>query len=176
MALEQFSHIYVLWPLALCTVTFGFPNSKKNSFRGNYMRKYGMCSALCILHGRKKNLVFFSKFTKIIGNLSAWVNIAHASKVQWWMVIKVATYIIMQLPRKTPGCTPNWFKFCKKRKFWVYFEFEENKMGAVNISRLHFFYCLSAFCFKFGGGNLYRIWRWYSIYDFHLSNHRFKPK
>ena len=24
----------------LCTVTFGFPNSKKNSFRGNYMRKY----------------------------------------------------------------------------------------------------------------------------------------
>jgi hypothetical protein len=22
-------------------VTFGFPNSKKNSFRGNYMRKYG---------------------------------------------------------------------------------------------------------------------------------------
>ena len=33
---------YILWPLALCTVTFGFPNSKKNSFRGNYMRKYGM--------------------------------------------------------------------------------------------------------------------------------------
>jgi hypothetical protein len=27
--------------LALCTETFGFPNSKKNSFRGNYMRKYG---------------------------------------------------------------------------------------------------------------------------------------
>ena len=31
----------------LCTVTFGlcsfgFPNSKKNSFRGNYMRKYGI--------------------------------------------------------------------------------------------------------------------------------------
>ena len=25
-----------------CTVTFGFPNSKKNSCRGNYMRKYGM--------------------------------------------------------------------------------------------------------------------------------------
>ena len=25
----------------LCAVTFGFPNSKKNSFRGNYMRKYG---------------------------------------------------------------------------------------------------------------------------------------
>jgi hypothetical protein len=24
-------------------VTFGFPNSKKNSFRGNYMRKYGRC-------------------------------------------------------------------------------------------------------------------------------------
>ena len=24
----------------LCTVTFGFPNSKKNSFRGNYMKKY----------------------------------------------------------------------------------------------------------------------------------------
>ena len=24
----------------LCTVTFGFPNPKKNSFRGNYMRKY----------------------------------------------------------------------------------------------------------------------------------------
>ena len=23
-------------------MTFGFPNSKKNSFRGNYMRKYGM--------------------------------------------------------------------------------------------------------------------------------------
>ena len=29
-------------PLALCTVTLGFPNSKKNSFHGNYMRKYGM--------------------------------------------------------------------------------------------------------------------------------------
>ena len=40
-SLEQFPHIYVLWPLALCTVTFGFSNSKKNSFRGNYMRKYG---------------------------------------------------------------------------------------------------------------------------------------
>ena len=39
-SLEQFPHIYVLWPLVLCTVTFGFPNSKKNSFRGNYMRKY----------------------------------------------------------------------------------------------------------------------------------------
>ena len=23
-------------------VTFGFPNSKKNNFRGNYMRKYGI--------------------------------------------------------------------------------------------------------------------------------------
>jgi hypothetical protein len=31
--------------LALYTVTFGFPNPKKNSFRGNYMRKYG--SFLC---------------------------------------------------------------------------------------------------------------------------------
>ena len=28
-------------PLALCTVTFGFPNSKKNIFFGNYMKKYG---------------------------------------------------------------------------------------------------------------------------------------
>ena len=28
--------------MALCTVTFGFRNSKKNSFRGNFMRKYGM--------------------------------------------------------------------------------------------------------------------------------------
>ena len=26
----------------LCTVTSGFPNSKKNSFRGKYMRKYGI--------------------------------------------------------------------------------------------------------------------------------------
>jgi hypothetical protein len=26
----------------LCTVTFGFPLSKKNSFRGNYSRKYGI--------------------------------------------------------------------------------------------------------------------------------------
>ena len=34
-SLEQFPHIYVLWPLALCTVTFGFPNPK--------MRKYGTC-------------------------------------------------------------------------------------------------------------------------------------
>ena len=38
--LIQFPHIYVLWPLALCTVIFGFPNSKMNSFRRNYMRKY----------------------------------------------------------------------------------------------------------------------------------------
>ena len=28
--------------MALRTVTFGFQNSKKNSFRGNYMRKYGI--------------------------------------------------------------------------------------------------------------------------------------
>ena len=28
----------------LCTMTFGFPNSKKNSFHGNYMRKYGILS------------------------------------------------------------------------------------------------------------------------------------
>ena len=40
-SLEYFPHICVLWPLALCTVTFGFPKSRKNSFRGNYMRKYG---------------------------------------------------------------------------------------------------------------------------------------
>ena len=32
---------YVMWPLALCSVSFGFPSSKKNSLRGNYMRKYG---------------------------------------------------------------------------------------------------------------------------------------
>ena len=31
--------------MALCTVTFGFPKSKKNSFRGNYMRKYGIHNA-----------------------------------------------------------------------------------------------------------------------------------
>ena len=31
----------------------------------------------------EKKILVFSKFTKIIGNLSAWVNIAHASKVQW---------------------------------------------------------------------------------------------
>ena len=36
---------YVLWPLALCTVTFGIPNSKTNSFCGNYMRKYSICLA-----------------------------------------------------------------------------------------------------------------------------------
>ena len=30
----------------LCTVTFGFPNSKKYSFRRNYMRKYGMRNLL----------------------------------------------------------------------------------------------------------------------------------
>ena len=39
-SLEYFLHLYVLWPLALYTVTFAFPNSKKNSFRGSYMRKY----------------------------------------------------------------------------------------------------------------------------------------
>ena len=33
---------YLLWPFALCIMTFGFPNSKNNSFRGNYMRKYGI--------------------------------------------------------------------------------------------------------------------------------------
>ena len=38
-----FAHtIYVLWPLTLYTVTFGFPNSKKKSFRRNYIRKYGI--------------------------------------------------------------------------------------------------------------------------------------
>ena len=31
-----------MWPLALCTVTFGFPNSKKNSFRRYYIKKYGI--------------------------------------------------------------------------------------------------------------------------------------
>ena len=41
-SLEYFPHLYVLWPLALCTVTFGIQSSKKNSFRGNYMRKYGI--------------------------------------------------------------------------------------------------------------------------------------
>ena len=40
-SLEYFPHLYVLWPLALCNVTFRFPSSKKNSFRRNYMRKYG---------------------------------------------------------------------------------------------------------------------------------------
>jgi hypothetical protein len=28
--------------LALCTVTFGFTLPKKNTFRGNYSRKYGI--------------------------------------------------------------------------------------------------------------------------------------
>ena len=46
----------VLWPLTLCTVTFGLPNSKKNSFRGNYMRKYGMCQM------KKRPLNFWTKF------------------------------------------------------------------------------------------------------------------
>ena len=32
---------HVLWPLALCIVTLGFPNSKKNSFCRIYIRKYG---------------------------------------------------------------------------------------------------------------------------------------
>ena len=31
-ALELFPHIHVLWSLDLCIVTFGFSNSKKNSF------------------------------------------------------------------------------------------------------------------------------------------------
>ena len=35
------THLCTVWPLAFCTVTFGFPNAKKNSFHGNYMRKYG---------------------------------------------------------------------------------------------------------------------------------------
>ena len=35
--------------LALCALTFGFPNSKKNSFRGNYMRKYGTYFSLPII-------------------------------------------------------------------------------------------------------------------------------
>ena len=47
-SLKYFPHIYVLWHLALCIVTFGFPNSKKNSFRGNYMRKYGIYKNLHI--------------------------------------------------------------------------------------------------------------------------------
>ena len=33
----------------LFTVTFGFPNSKKNCFRGNYMRKYGIFYPRCII-------------------------------------------------------------------------------------------------------------------------------
>ena len=44
---------YVPWPLVLCTVTFGFPNPKKNSFRGNYMRKYG--KQTIHFHVNKKN-------------------------------------------------------------------------------------------------------------------------
>ena len=41
-SLEYFPHLYVLWPLVLGSVIFGFPNSKNNSFRGNYMRKKDM--------------------------------------------------------------------------------------------------------------------------------------
>ena len=38
------SYSFLPWIVSahLCTVTFGFPNPKKISFRGNYMRKYGI--------------------------------------------------------------------------------------------------------------------------------------
>ena len=36
-------NIYALQPLALVgNVTFGFPNPKENTFRGNYLRTYGI--------------------------------------------------------------------------------------------------------------------------------------
>ena len=40
------SYVGEFW--CLCTVTFEFTNSKKNSFRGNYSRKYGML--ICTLY------------------------------------------------------------------------------------------------------------------------------
>ena len=73
----------------LCTVTFEFPNSKKNSFRGNYMRKYGISiiavcrscrgsgsskiatfSRLSGSLGKAKNLKIFNQ-----KNLKTWVNV-----------------------------------------------------------------------------------------------------
>ena len=53
--------MYVLWPLALCTVTFRFPNSKKNSFRGNCMRKYSNLSFLTISLHQSLEVAFFRK-------------------------------------------------------------------------------------------------------------------
>ena len=48
--------VLVLGYALVCTVTFGFPNSKKNSFRGNYMRKYGNLIFLNLILNFKKEL------------------------------------------------------------------------------------------------------------------------
>ena len=46
----------------LCTVTFGFPISKKNSFRGKYMRKYGILN--------QNDFIIFLPFLSAKENLS----------------------------------------------------------------------------------------------------------
>ena len=47
----------------VCTATFGFPNSKKNSFRGNYMRKYGI-----LFINKVRTYVHMQFFSSISGN------------------------------------------------------------------------------------------------------------
>ena len=60
----------MLWPLGLCTVTFGFQNPKKNSFRGNYMRKYGSSNSSSITFWSKAITYDDHPFLK----RDAWVN------------------------------------------------------------------------------------------------------
>ena len=53
-------------------MTFRFPNSKKNSFRGNYMRKYSNCHANCDWNSIVIVHVFFHQiFSKTFLNIVA---------------------------------------------------------------------------------------------------------
>ena len=63
-------------PLALCTVTYGFSNSKKNSFRRNYMRKYGMFNFdLKIRSGMKIRMLLQQRLQPIVKYLfSRWID------------------------------------------------------------------------------------------------------
>ena len=94
-----------LW-LYVRTVTFGFPNPKKNSVCGNYMRKYCICFFFTFVRFQQVDTVFFY-YRQILASKKKHLFFSYYCQILWSLDLSRFTSVtkidIKFLPLHGPG-------------------------------------------------------------------------
>ena len=163
-------------------MTFGFPNSKKNSFRGNYIRKYGKKVSLAsYLTSFKtvKTMVLYCKVFLIMYQLLSIFVLIHWPEINWYTYCIVHYFSVFPSEYKitflifTKVLNLRSFMSSNDSSIFFHYKWTENSISVTTLYVV-FLFCLCSLRTNLDISDLLKVCQQSSAIDTFLHYGRFK--